>query len=311
MGVLRKIAFGLLVAAAGAVVAIAGWELWTLYQAIDLRPNDAGLTIHNRMRLLQNRMDLLNRRVGDMEFLVAVLLGASSLYAMTLAASSYWTAKTFGRRADRTVLRLQDEIDSAMADLRRLQKDTAQQLRQAATAAVLPSSNETVATSPSSWQKQIAEIAGRLAMWRHPPLNEQVRMVLMQDETSAAKLEGIAPPRDAAGLAELYAALGRIYAASDAARSAFYLERALSFAPPGSALASEIHYQLACRSANCHDFPRAMRELTAVFEHQTLALDEKLVADIEEGGKLYELASTPPFDKAINDLLLNISIGTA
>ena len=41
-----------------------------------------------------------------------------------------------------------------------------------------------------------------------------------------------------------------------------------------------------------------MRELAAAFEHQFKSLDERLAGDIEEGGKLYELASTAPFDKA-------------
>jgi len=52
-----------------------------------------------------------------------------------------------------------------------------------------------------------------------------------------------------------------------------------------------------------------MPALTGAFEHQFRALEERLAGDIEEGGQLYELASTPPFDKAINDLLLNMSIG--
>ena len=31
---------------------------------------------------------------------------------------------------------------------------------------------------------------------------------------------------------------------------------------------------------------------------------------IEEGGDLYELANTPPYDSEINDLLLSVSVGT-
>jgi hypothetical protein len=80
-------------------------------------------------------------------------------------------------------------------------------------------------------------------------------------------------------------------------------------AAPESPLASEIHYEMACRFAASRDFPHAMRELAAAFEHQFKTLDERLASDIEEGGKLSELASTAPFDKAVNDLLLNMSIG--
>jgi hypothetical protein len=52
-----------------------------------------------------------------------------------------------------------------------------------------------------------------------------------------------------------------------------------------------------------------MRELAAAFEHQFQALEERLAGDIEEGGPLYELASIAPYDKSVNDLLLNMSIG--
>jgi hypothetical protein len=52
-----------------------------------------------------------------------------------------------------------------------------------------------------------------------------------------------------------------------------------------------------------------MRELAAAFEHQFKTLEERLAGDIEEGGKLYELASTAPYEKTVNDLLLKMSIG--
>jgi hypothetical protein len=119
----------------------------------------------------------------------------------------------------------------------------------------------------------------------------------------------MAPSAESPSLAALHLAFARIYAASDGARSRFYLERALRFAIPQSALASEIHYLLACRFASSRDFPRAIRELASAFEHQPKILDDRLAIDIEEGGVLYELASTAPFDKTVNDLLLNMSIG--
>jgi uncharacterized membrane protein YccC len=110
-------------------------------------------------------------------------------------------------------------------------------------------------------------------------------------------------------LPALYLGYARIYARMDPARAKFYLDRALRLAPVKSPLASEIHYELACRFAASQEFERAIAELTAAFEHQFRALDERLASDIEEGGQLCELASTPPYDKAINDLLLNMSIG--
>jgi hypothetical protein len=301
MAGLRKITLGLLLAATAGVLAMAAWELWNYRQWAYLPLNAPGFSTDGRARLLQERMDLLTRRVGDMELLVLILLGTSGLYAIVFVASSYFSATGFARQAETTISHLQDQIGLAMGDLRELQEDTEQRLSQLTTAPV--------AASPSGWETQIAEITARLAVWQDRPLNEHARLELMQDESTTAYLEIAAGSRASSSLAGLYLGFGRLYASSDSARSRFYLERALRLVAPESALASEIHYQLACRYAASHAFPQAMRELSAAFEHQFKTLDERLASDIEEGGKLYELASTAPFDKGVNDLLLNMSIG--
>jgi hypothetical protein len=110
-------------------------------------------------------------------------------------------------------------------------------------------------------------------------------------------------------LAGLYRHFAELHAASDKTRQRFYLNRALSLAPPDSRLASETHYDLAGWFADNRDFSHALGELTLAFQHQSKTLDDRLARDIEEGGRLYQLASTPPFEKALNDLLLNMSIG--
>ncbi len=257
-------------------------------------------------------MDLLTKRVGDMELLVLILLGTSGLYAIVFVASSYFSATSFARQADQTVGHIQDQIGLAMGDLRELQEKTEQRLQQMTAAPVA----EAPLPDPqrAEWETQIAEMTARLHGWLEGngpdrPLSEHARLELLQDENATAYLEVVAGSRAASALAGLYLGFGRIYASSDAARARFYLERALRRATPESALASEIRYELACRFAASRDFVRAMRELAAAFQHQFKTLDARLASDIEEGGQLYELASTPPFDKAVNDLLLNMSIG--
>jgi hypothetical protein len=292
MALLRKIALGLLLAASAAGLIMAGWELWINRQW-------GYLPLSAPSAILQNRIDLLTKRVGDMELLVLILLGTSSLYAIVLVLSSYFSATSFGRQADQTIRHIQDQIGLAMGDLRQLQEETEQRVHQM-----------TAAPAPTpEWEGQVAEITARLAASEDRLLSEQERMELVRDENTTAGLEVAAGARAAAQLAGLYLGFGRIYASSDSARSRFYLERALRLATPESPLVSEIHYQLACRFAASHDFGRAMRELAAAFEHQFKTLEERLASDIEEGGKLYELASTAPFDKSVNDLLLNMSIG--
>jgi len=297
MAVLRKIALGLLLAASAAGLVMAGWELWIDRQW-------AYLPLSAPSAILQNRMDLLTKRVGDMELLVLILLGTSSLYAIVLVLSSYFSATSFGRQADQTIHHIQDQIGLAMGDLRELQEETEQRVHQMTAAPTIP-----VAEPTPEWEGQIAEITARLAASEDRHLSEDERLELVRDENTTAGLEVAAGARAGAQLAGLYLGFGRIYASSDSARSRFYLERALRLATPESPLVSEIHYQLACRFAASHDFGGAMRELAAAFEHQFKTLEERLASDIEEGGKLYELASTAPFDKSVNDLLLNMSIG--
>ena len=301
MAVLRKIALGLLLTASAAVLLVAAVELWNYRQWAYLPTHEPGLNEDNRALILQDRMDLLSTRVKDMELLVLILLGTSGLYAIVFVASSYLSATSFSRQASETISRVQDQIGLAMGDLRELQERTEQNLQGALVGGVpVPSPN---------YEHQIAEIAARLAVWQNRQLSEESKLDLLRDESVAAHLDAAAGSAIGVPLPSLYLGFSRIYAGSDPSRSRFYLDRALRLAPPKSALASEIHYELACRFAASHDFTRAIAALTAAFEHQFKALEERLAGDIEEGGQLYELASTPPFDKAVNDLLLNMSIG--
>jgi hypothetical protein len=324
MAVLHKIALGLLLATVAAVLFLASWELWNYRHLVDAPETRSALNAEDRARSLEERTELLSKRVGDMELLVLILLGTSGLYAIVFVASSYFSASSFARQADQTIGNIQDQIGLAMGDLRELQEETEQRVREMTAWPVVnvpgpiltdeppgqPIEPE-IASSQSGgpWDHQIAEIAARLPAVEAQQLSEQTRFQLVQDEYAVLCLELASGSSAGSSLAEVYLSFGRLYASCDIARSRFYLERALRMAPPDSALASEIHYQLACRYAASHDFPYAMRELAGAFEHQFKTLDEKLAGDIEEGGQLYELASTAPFDKAVNDLLLNMSIG--
>lgn len=320
MALLRKIALGLLLAAAAGVLVMASWELWNYRQWADSPLNDSNLNANDRAQILGDRIDLLTKRVGDMQLLVLILLGTSGLYAIVFVASSYFSATSFARQADQTISNIQDQVGLAMGDLRELQEQTEQRVRELTAAAkpVAPgpaaAPPEPVQTVPAvktavDWEAEVAKIAARLEVLQDAHLDERARAEVVQDEFAAIRIEVSAGASAGAALADVYFNLARIYDSSDGARSKFYLERALRLASPESALASEIHYQLACRYAASQDFPYAMRELAAAFEHQCKSLDEKLAGDIEEGGRLYELASTAPFDKAVNDLLLNMSIG--
>src|SRR5580700_12237075 len=128
MALLRKIALGLLLAAAAGVLLMAAWELWNYRQWAYLALSDRVPSTYDRARILQERIDLLTKRVGDMELLVLILLGTSGLYAIVFVASSYVSATGFTRQAGQTIRQIQDQIGLAMGDLRELQEQTEQKL---------------------------------------------------------------------------------------------------------------------------------------------------------------------------------------
>jgi hypothetical protein len=324
MGLVRKVVLGVLLTGAAAVLVVSGWELWNYRQwtSLPLPLNESGFSPDDRARMLQDRMELLTKRLGDMELLVVLLLGASGLYAVVFVASSYFSATSLARQADQTIGNIQDQVGLALGDLRELEERTENRLHEMMAMAV-PAPPVAAAPGPAAApveeKPQVSEIAERVKGWQNQPLTERDQRELVRDEYAAICLDALADSRADSVLAGVFLGLARVYASSDYAsshyaagdriRSRFHLERAVRLVPPESALASEIHYDLALSFAASQDFPYAMRELTAAFEHQFQALEEKLAADIEEGGVLYDLASTPPFDKAVNDLLLNMSIG--
>lgn len=209
--------------------------------------------LDERTRLLQDRVEVLNRRVGDMEILVLILLGTSGLYSIVFVTSSYLSSMSFARQADRTVADFRDQIGIAMGNLREL--------------------------------KEEAQHAIRVQPQLEPPASERSVFESQMSEE----------------LAELYRSFAAICMARDTARAVSCLHRALVLAP-----SSEVRYELACAYAASRDFELAVNELSVAFQAQSRELDERLARDIEEGGCLYELASTVPFDKAVNDVLLNV-----
>ena len=282
MVTLRKVTLVAVLLASLAVVAMAAYLFW-----------GSG----------QGQLDTL---VGDIELLVVILLASCGLYAIVFALSSYFSAVTFARQADRSIASIRDQLGAAMADLHELQEQARKNLQQQPQSAVAPTPTR---TTPAGVEPHLTAIIKRIARWDGTALDAQGKLELMHYENAAAYLELTGGPDAGPSLAALYRRFSEIYAASDKTRQRFYLTRALSLAPADSRLASEIHYDLACWFADNRDFSHALGELTLAFQHQSKALDDRLAQDIEEGGRLYYLASTPPFEKALNDLLLNMSIG--
>jgi hypothetical protein len=324
MVTLRKVTLVALLGASLAVLSLAAYLFWDYRQGQDLLDSSytGTATIDERSHALETHVETLTKRVGDTELLVVILLGTSGLYALVFVLSSFFSAVSFARQADRSIAGIRDQLALAMSDFREKQAEarqappseqrsadeTADRLRQQLRAIV----REEIATgqrASPNMEAQVDSIARQIAKWNSAGLDSQSRLELLHYESAAAFLELTAGPQLGGSLAALYRRFAEFYATSDKVRQRFYLSRALSLAPADSEAASETHYDLACWFADNRDYSHALGELALAFQHQSKALDDRLARDIEEGGRLYQLASTPPFEKALNDLLLNMSIG--
>lgn len=313
MAIIRRVALGLLLAAILAVLAMAVTELLDYRQWVPLPQHGLPASdLDAQSRILEDRVEVLAGRVANMELLVLVLLGTCGLYAIVFVASSYLSSKSFARLADRTIANMKDEIGVAMGDLRSLQEETQRRLGMNPFQRVFPA-EPAVEQIPGgvisdAWESRLANMTQRTAQWQGKGLGEHESLELLRYEAEAAYLEVAGGRRLALDVASVYRNFAAIYTTKDPIRARFYLDRALVLAFAEPQLASEIRYHLACWFAAAGDFEQAVSSLTAAFQQPSNALDARLATDLEEGGRLYRLASTPPFDKQLNDLLLNVRI---
>ena len=338
MSMFRKLTLGIVLGAGLMVLFLSVYQLWDFGQQ-DNPPRPqiaaAGTPKDTSPQLLQDRLELLTKRLGDMEVLVLILLGVSGLYTIVFVVSTNSSAMSFARQADRSVAAIRDQLGRARGDLHELREETTRALRDESKQAaerlehIHGEARQMVHAAQEAMQSRVPTYANleqglaamqhRIAHLTNMQLNEEERLEVLQYENALAGLDLMTAPRLGTMLAGIYLTLGRFYLSRDLMRARFYLKRTLAQAPTDADLVSGTHYDLACVSAQLgnrdlaaqtSDFQNAVDELRAAFQHRSKQLDDWLARDIDEGGMLYELAGTPPFDKAVNDLLLNVSIGS-
>ncbi len=110
-------------------------------------------------------------------------------------------------------------------------------------------------------------------------------------------------------MAQVYRALGVLFSSSNEQAARAHFNQALALASD-SRVTATIHYAFACVLARQGDFSETARELDEAFSQPDPRIEELLAKDIEEGGELYQFANTPPFNAAVDRLLMSVSVGS-
>ncbi len=273
---LRRITFAMLLLASVAVLVVAVYMFW------NVRPWDYLLTIRPdsnldaRAEVLSDRITVYNGQVEDLGRMVAVLMLVSALYVIAFAVSTHLYAERYQRLCREALESAREDFAQATGDLRAIREEAARAVERAAV--------------DSGRVEELLRSAQQAAV------PEQPQAAPAPDPVKSAGANY--------GSAVVAAHSGNLDQAEQLLREALEL----SASHPN--LHAEIEYELGCVMARRgpEAFDRAMEHITRAFAARTPLLDRRIPKDLDEGGALYQLASHPPYDGRINDLLLNVSV---
>ncbi len=278
---LRRITFGMLMLASVAVLALAVYLFW------NARPWDYLLAVRPasdldaRSQVLSDRITVYNGQVEDLGRMVAVLMVIASLYVVAFAVSTHLYAETYQRLCREALASTREDFAQAAGDLREIRDEAARAVERAA-------------VDCGRVEELIRAAQQALAAAETVPQQPQQLPQPGPIERARAKYNE----------AVMASRFGNLNGAEE------LLSQALDLSAASADLHAEIDYELACVLARRgpQAFDRAMEHLTRAFATCTPCLDRRISQDIDEGGALYQLASQPPYDHRINDLLLNVSV---
>ena len=300
MVLLRRVAAGIVIATALAIVGLSVNLAWNAYQWGSLAPQasrsvDAGA-----------RLEAYGRRVSDMETFVIVLLGMTGLYTIALIVGSELAAARASREVERAVANARREIAASIAGVRSGEEGP----RQAARAEAQESPQK--AQPPHDFQK-LNELGWRALQ------SEPADYHLAKCRFDASLQAHPNQQRARYGLALIAKAEGDLITAQAT------LEGALAFhnweTEPNASGMARMHYALACilgqrglREAEeqrqaC--YVSAIEHLQAAFVCSAKDIEETFARDIEEGGELFDIAGRDPHAGAIDNLLGSIRVGAS
>ena len=307
MLLVRRIATGIVVAAALALLILSVYLLWNARQW-DYLPLHTSYTsdLDARAQLFQDKLEIYSRRVNDMESLVIILLGITGLYTIVFILTADFNARSTGRQVARAMLNVKEQMAISIGNLRELKEEARaafraeakkaserlDQIQQRAHEMIEQARAEaqSVAPVPGEIERDIEKIQQRLAELAAGPHSDEERRELMHYEAALPTVELFHSRRLGVQLARTYGTLAKYYATTDPIRSRFYLNRAAVLAPGDFETANNAG--ALAMEGNPPDLRRAR-------EH----FEQSLASQPNQQRAKYELAriarSEPDFEKAL------------
>jgi hypothetical protein len=266
---LRRIIFAALLAASTGVLLLSLYLVWNAHPWDDL-PFIAQPATNAEApeQALSARIDAYNSEAGNLAKTIALLGVLSALYVIAFAVSTHLAAERYQNLCERAVDKVRDELSLLVGDLREIQEKAERAVERS------------------------AEDSGRLEE-------------LLRQQAAVKQAAGLSDSaRVRYNLAILKRSAGQLEDAEALLRSLLALPRT------DGILAAEVRYELACTEAlrGPDHFGEAMQHLREAFREKTPSIEKRISRDIDDGGPLQALAAQPPFDKGINDLLLDVSV---
>jgi ElaB/YqjD/DUF883 family membrane-anchored ribosome-binding protein len=248
MLLLRRVATGLVIAAASAVLLLSVYLLWNA-PPWDYLPLQRTYTsdLDARAQVLEDKLEMYSRRVNDMETLVIILLGISGLYAIIFILTVDFNTRSLNRKVDRALENVKDQIGVSMSALRELKEETRDALRSESKDAVdrlqeiQQQARETIQNIRAQMHgRDLDAIQQRIAMLADAEPSEEQKQELLHYEGALSMLELFHAFQSGPQLAGIYRSMARFYDRRDPARSRFYLGRAQTVAPEDFETANEL-----------------------------------------------------------------------
>ncbi len=248
MLLVRRIATGIVVAAALSLLILSVYLLWNARQW-DYLPLHTSYTsdLDARAQLFQDKLEIYSRRVNDMESLVIILLGITGLYTIVFIMTADFNARSTSRQVGRAMLNVKEQMATSIGNLRELKEEARSAFRAEAKNATerldqiqqrahemieqVRSEAQSLAPVPGEMERELEKIQQRLAEIANGPHSEEERVELLHYEASLPTVDVFHNKRAGVQLARIYGTLARFYGSGDPIRSRFYLNRAAVLAP--------------------------------------------------------------------------------